>query len=204
MLAKFKTILSGLPVIRFFVRKAKIKKIHEEKNLVGKTRDKILYSSFTTHDISLLNDFLMTGSIIPNDIDRVPLTTPVSFYTQTVQQGLEGVRRKLYSKAEIQHCSTIHLVRETRPLAFWLSSNEAVNWFHVFMTDMIAKYVALETRDPSAKNLREEEMIFLRSILFRLLLVDYLTFLMLILDARYAICSQKETDPKRRPHRYPL
>lgn len=201
MFKRIKSFLANLPVVKQINERLKEKRIFKALNSTNKLKYKIEESVYTEKDLREFKEDFDKISIDYSMLNMINGLTKISFYSTSSQEALETIRKKHYHRETIANYKGMNL--DTRSISFnsWFSSEESIKFFISFYSSMLEKNIILEH---SARNLNtidkkltvsKEEENFINSILYRLLLCDFLSLLSLLLETTYETNKRQKSSP---------
>lgn len=202
MFKKICGLFTQIPFIKRVIENRKQKRllsIIEELKLAKKTFEESCYGH---KELVSLYDVINRVDINPLVLEDIDKTQLVTVYSTTSQNLLEAVRKGYFHKETINRSKIIHLETKTKPISSWLSNTESIGYLIEFTKTMLQKNIFIETATlskskqptteiPVVSSIEKE---FIDSLLYRLVISDFLTVVQLILGTDYENSKRKKSN----------
>lgn len=201
MFKRIKSFLITLPIVKQINKKLKEKRIYNTLISANTLKYKIEESNYTEKDLIDFKDNLKKIEIDYSILKIVNKLTKISFYSTSSQEALESIRKKHYHKETITKYKGVNLNPQLITFNSWFSSEESIKFFITFYTGILEKNILLEhyiSIDEKTRNniqISKEEEKYINSILYRLLLCDFLSLLSLLLETTYETNKRQKPSP---------
>lgn len=182
-------LLSKLPFGKRIIKKKAAVKFNSSLQYIKTLRVIVEEGVYTIKELVELKNILDELPIDLKVLQSIDKSTKVSFYSLSSQNALEAVRKKQYYRETIANSNIVDLFLTDLPLNGWWSGEESVNFFISFMRDMLVKSINLEQPNINCDQYNKgigvvtgEEEEFINSLLYRLLLSDFLSLITLLME----------------------